>query len=135
MLGGTIMNVVFDTPVIRLLGITHRETYTGVIAGKNNGTIKNVSINNAAVELQQVYADLFASAGLITGQSTGLIDNCTVDTGSLVIKFATSKTVLGGIAGINKGKIISSAANNINLTNPAKSVDYITATGGIAGVL
>lgn len=134
-LGGTIMNVTFDTPVIRLLGITHRETYTGVVAGENNGTIKNVSINNAAVELGQVWSDLFASAGLITGQSTGLIDNCTVDTGSLVIKFATSKTVLGGIAGINKGKIISSAANNINLTNPAKSVDYITATGGIAGVL
>ena len=134
-LGGTIMNVVFDTPVIRSLNITHKETYTGVVAGKNNGTIKNVSINNAAVELQQVYADLFASAGLITGQSTGLIDNCTVDTGSLVIKFATSKTVLGGIAGINKGKIISSAANNINLTNPTKSGDYITATGGIAGVL
>ena len=133
-LGGTIMNVTFDTPVIRSLGITHRETYTGVVAGENNGTIKNVSINNAAVELQQVFADLFANAGLITGQSTGVIDNCTVDTGSLVIKFATSKTVLGGIAGINKGKIISSAANNINLTNPAKSVDYITATGGIAGV-
>ena len=134
-LGGTIMNVVFDTPVIRSLNITHKETYTGVVAGKNNGTIKNVSINNAAVELQQVFADLFANAGLITGQSTGLIDNCTVDTGSLVIKFATSKTVLGGIAGINKGKIISSAANNINLTNPTKSGDYITATGGIAGVL
>ena len=133
-LGGTIMNVVFDTPVIRSLGITHRETYTGVVAGENNGTIKNVSINNAAVELQQVYADLFANAGLITGQSTGVIDNCTVDTGSLVIKFATSKTVLGGIAGINKGKIISSSANNINLTNPTKSGDYITATGGIAGV-
>ena len=133
-LGGTIMNVVFDTPVIRLLGITHRETYTGVVAGKNNGTIKNVSINNAAVELQQVYADLSANAGLITGQSTGLIDNCTVDTGSLVIKFATSKTVLGGIAGINKGKIISSAANNINLTNLPKSVDYTTATGGIGGI-
>ena len=134
-LGGTIMNVTFDTPVIRSLGIIHRETYTGVVAGENNGTIKNVSINNAAVELQQVWSDLFASAGLITGQSTGVIDNCTVDTGSLVIKFATSKTVLGGIAGINKGKIISSAANNINLTNPAESVDYITATGGIAGVL
>ena len=135
-LGGTIMNVTFDTPVIRLLGITHRETYTGVVAGENNGTIKNVSINNAAVELEQVFADLSANAGLITGQSTGVIDNCTVDTGSLVINNATSKTVLGGIAGINKGKIISSAANNINnLTNPAKSVDYITATGGIAGVL
>ena len=134
-LGGTIMNVTFDTPVIRLLGITHKETYTGVVAGENNGTIKNVSINNAAVELQQVFADLFANAGLITGQSTGVIDNCTVDTGSLVIKFATSKTVLGGIAGINKGKIISSAANNINLTNPTKSGDYIIATGGIAGVL
>ena len=134
-LGGTIMNVVFDTPVIRSLNITHKETYTGVVAGENNGTIKNVSINNAAVELQQVFADLFANAGLITGQSTGVIDNCTVDTGSLVIKFATSKTVLGGIAGINKGKIISSAANNINLTNPTKSGDYIIATGGIAGVL
>lgn len=134
-LGGTIMNVVFDTPVIRLRNITHRETYTGVVAGENNGTIKNVSINNAAVELEQVFADLFASAGLITGQSTGVIDNCTVDTGSLVIYFATSRTVLGGITGINKGKIISSSANNINLTNPAKSVDYITATGGIAGVL
>ena len=85
--------------------------------------------------MEQVFADLFASAGLITGQSTGVIDNCTVDTGSLVINNATSKTVLGGITGINKGKIISSAANNINLTNPAKSVDYITATGGIAGVL
>ncbi|MDT3694283.1 MAG: Ig-like domain-containing protein [Mucispirillum sp.] len=133
-LGGTIMNVTFDTPVIRSLGITHRETYTGVVAGENNGTIKNVSINNAAVELQQVYADLSASAGLITGQSTGVIDNCTVDTGSLVIKFATSRTVLGGIAGINKGKIISSAANNINLTNLPKSVDYTTATGGIGGI-
>lgn len=133
-LGGTIMNVTFDTPVISLLGITHRETYIGVVAGENNGTIKNVSINNVAVELGQVYADLFANAGLITGQSTGVIDNCTVDTGSLVIKFATSRTVLGGIAGINKGKIISSAANNINLTNPARLVDYTTATGGIAGV-
>lgn len=133
-LGGTIMNVTFDTPILSLRNITHRETYTGVVAGENNGTIKNVSINNATVELQQVFADLFASAGMITGQSTGLIDNCTVDTGSLVIKFATSKTVLGGITGINKGKIISSAANNINLTNPAKAVDYITATGGIAGV-
>ena len=133
-LGGTIMNVTFDTPVIRSLGITHRETYTGVVAGENNGTIKNVSINNAAVELQQVLADLSANAGLITGQSTGVIDNCTVDTGSLVIKFATSRTVLGGIAGINKGKIISSAANNINLTNLPKSVDYTTATGGIGGI-
>ena len=133
-LGGTIMNVTFDTPVIRSLGITHRETYTGVVAGENNGTIKNVSINNAAVELQQVFADLFANAGLITGQSTGVIDNCTVDTGSLVIKFATSRTVLGGITGINKGKIISSAANNINLTNLPKSVDYTTATGGIGGI-
>lgn len=133
-LGGTIMNVVFDTPVIRLRGITDKETYFGVVAGENNGTIKNVSINNAAVELEQVYADLFANAGLIAGQSTGLIDNCTVDTGSLVIYFATSRTVLGGIAGINKGKIISSAANNINLTNPARLVDYTTATGGIAGV-
>ena len=133
-LGGTIMNVTFDTPVIRLLGITHRETYIGVVAGENNGTIKNVSINNAAVELGQVFADLFANAGLITGQSTGVIDNCTVDTGSLAINFATSRTVLGGIAGINKGKIISSAANNINLTNPARLVDYTTATGGIAGV-
>ena len=133
-LGGTIMNVTFDTPVIRLLGITDRETYIGVVAGENNGTIKNVSINNVAVELGQVYADLSANAGLITGQSTGVIDNCTVDTGSLVIKFATSRTVLGGIAGINKGKIISSAANNINLTNPARLVDYTTATGGIAGV-
>ena len=133
-LGGTIMNVVFDTPVISLRGITHRETYFGVVAGENNGTIKNVSINNAAVELEQVFADLFANAGLITGQSTGVIDNCTVDTGSLVIYFATSRTVLGGIAGINKGKIISSAANNINLTNPARLVDYTTATGGIAGV-
>ena len=134
-LGGTIMNVTFDTPILSLRNITHFETYTGVVAGENNGTIKNVSINNVAVELQQVYADLFANAGLITGQSTGLIDNCTIDTGSLAIKFATSRTVLGGIAGINKGKIISSAANNINLTNPAaKAVDYITATGGIAGV-
>ena len=133
-LGGTIMNVTFDTPVIRLLNITHKETYIGVVAGENNGTIKNVSINNAAVELGQVYADLFANAGLITGQSTGVIDNCTVDTGSLAINFATSRTVLGGIAGINKGKIISSAANNINLTNPASLVDYTTATGGIAGV-
>ena len=75
-----------------------------------------------------------ASAGLITGQSTGVIDNCTVDTGSLVIKFATSRPVLGGIAGINKGKIISSAANNINLTNLPKSVDSTTATGGIGGI-
>ena len=133
-LGGTIMNVTFDTPVIRLLNITDRETYIGVVAGENNGNIKNVSINNAAVELQQVFPDLFANAGLITGQSTGVIDNCTVDTGSLVIKFATSKTVLGGIAGINKGKIISSAANNINLTNLPKSVDYTTATGGIGGI-
>ena len=128
------MNVTFDTPILSLRNITHSKTYTGVVAGKNNGTIKNVSINNATVELEQVFADLFANAGMITGQSTGLIDNCTVDTGSLVINFATSRTVLGGIAGINKGKIISSAANNINLTNPAKSVDYITATGGIAGV-
>lgn len=133
-LGGTIMNVAFDTPVISLLGITHKETYIGIVAGENNGTIKNVSINNAAVELEQVFADLFANAGLITGQSTGVIDNCTVDTGSLVINFATSRTVLGGIAGINKGKIVSSAANNINLTNPARLVDYTTATGGIAGV-
>ena len=133
-LGGTIMNVTFDTPVIRSLNITHKETYTGVVAGENNGTIKNVSINNAAVELQQVFPDLFANAGLITGQSTGVIDNCTVDTGSLVIKFATSRPVLGGIAGINKGKIISSAANNINLTNLPKSVDSTTATGGIGGI-
>ena len=133
-LGGTIMNVTFDTPVIRSLNIIHRETYTGVVAGENNGTIKNVSINNAAVELQQVLADLSANAGLITGQSTGVIDNCTVDTGSLVLKFATSRPVLGGIAGINKGKIISSAANNINLTNLPKSVDYTTATGGIGGI-
>ena len=49
--------------------------------------------------------------------------------------FTVSRTIVGGITGINKGKIISSAANNINLTNPAKAVDYITATGGIAGVL
>ena len=134
-LGGTIMNVVFDTPILRLRNITHSKTYTGVIAGENNGTIKNVSINNATVELEQVFEDLFANAGMIAGQSTGLIDNCTIDTGSITMFFTKSRTIVGGITGINKGKIISSAANNINLKNPARLVDYTTATGGIAGVL
>ena len=133
-LGGTIMNVVFDTPILRLRNITHSKTYTGVIAGENNGTIKNVSINNATVELEQVFEDLFANAGMIAGQSTGLIDNCTIDTGSITMFFTKSRTIVGGITGINKGKIISSAANNINLKNPARLVDYTTATGGIAGV-
>ena len=134
--GGTIMNVTFDTPSLILPAVTNLDSSSGIVAGINNGTIKNVVIKGAAVELGSPDTDLFFNAGIISGKSNGLIDNCTINSGSITMTDNSSyRTIAGGITGTNTGKIISSAVNDINITNNAPRVDYTTGTGGIAGLL
>lgn len=134
--GGTIMNVTFDTPSLMLAAVTNLDSSSGIVAGINNGTIKNVVIKGAVVELGSPYTDLFFNAGIIAGKSNGLIDNCTINSGSITMTDNSSyRTIAGGITGTNTGKIISSAVNDINITNNAPRVDYTTGTGGIAGLL
>lgn len=134
--GGTIMNVTFDTPSLMLAAVTNLDSSSGIVAGINNGTIKNVVIKGAVVELGSPYTDLFFNAGIIAGKSNGLIDNCTINSGSITMTDNGSyRTIAGGITGTNTGKIISSGASDINITNNAPRVDYTTGTGGIAGLL
>lgn len=134
--GGTIMNVTFDTPSLMLAAVTNLDSSSGIVAGINNGTIKNVVIKGAVVELGSPYTDLFFNAGIIAGKSNGLIDNCTINSSSITMADnGLYRTIAGGITGTNTGKIISSAVNDINITNNAPRVDYTTGTGGIAGLL
>lgn len=134
--GGTIMNVTFDTPNLMLSSVTNLDSSSGIVAGINNGTIKNVVIEGAAIELGSSNTDLFYNAGIIAGKSNGLIDNCTINSGSITMADnGTYRAIAGGITGTNTGKIISSGASDINITNNATVVDYTTGTGGIAGLL
>lgn len=134
--GGTIMNVTFDTPSLMLSSVTNLDSSSGIVAGINNGTIKNVVIEGAAIELGSSNTDLFYNAGIIAGKSNGLIDNCTINSGSITMADnGTYRAIAGGITGTNTGKIISSGASDINITNNAPRVDYTTGTGGIAGLL
>ena len=134
--GSTIMNVTFDTPSLMLSSVTNLDSSSGIVAGINNGTIKNVVIEGAAIELGSSNTDLFYNAGIIAGKSNGLIDNCTINSGSITMADnGTYRAIAGGITGTNTGKIISSGASDINITNNAPRVDYTTGTGGIAGVI
>ena len=88
--------------IIKNLELTSEEDYTGMFRA-NEGTIKNVTIENCNVISTGVYV------GSIAGSNTGLIDNCTIKNG--LVKCNTNipegevntDCRVGGICGFNTG--------------------------------
>ncbi len=83
---------------IKELNITAENDYEGMFA-KNEGTIKNVTINNCQINSHG------GLIGGIVGENTGLIENCIVAAGEIESKGATGEfkdsSLVGGICGYN----------------------------------
>lgn len=77
--------------------------YAGIIAGVNEGTIRNTAVHSASIK--------FGSIGLISGRNRGLIESTYVE-GVL-----DSADQMGGITSLNNGGTVTLSGANIELKN------------------
>lgn len=101
--------------------------YTGLVAGKNEGTISDVTVYNS-----QVYGD--RNVGGIVGENTGTLIRCAMESG-LVEQSHTSSDwsdyQAGGLAGNNSG-LIQFSSNSATVSH-GEGNSYRDRIGGIAG--
>lgn len=107
-------NIIFKANLADIEKESNNDLYYGVVAGINNGTIKNVEVEilsaNRGSELSITGSDNGTTKyyfGGIVGSNTGAIETSTVKTAkSIAIKFGDSALMFGGFAGLNTGKIV-----------------------------
>ena len=119
--GHTISGLYIDQPVTKI-GSNLMAQFG--LFGKNNGEIKNLTIENAYVHPKYVNEMQAPSGGIIAADSNGTISDCTVS--GIVISEGNN---FGGIAGSNYG-VISDCTFTGELIERAGSSGSI---GGIAG--
>lgn len=84
---------------------------TGIIAGVNNGTIRNCYVNTQTLGNTSIESDGKAYFGGVVGVNNGLIDNVIYKFSNYVLSVASNmKLYFGGIAGYNTGVISNSFA-------------------------
>ncbi len=126
-LTGTIRNLFLENVTVHNNYSGNTTTYTGAIAGYNDGTISNVDIVSGSIK-GNVYRSSSSSryTGGITGYNVGLIKNCynssTVSTG----------THIGGIAGRNADSI-TNCFNYSKISDTSSNNAASRYCGGIAG--
>ena len=108
---GTLENIVVTTdqelanaPTSKLGGDVQRKTvYTGVLAGKNSGTIKNCAVSGYRLSGSAYSGSTYYLGGLV-GCNEGLIQACSADIPSITgtSTFAQSYCA-GGLVGMNTG--------------------------------
>ena len=108
---GTLENIVVTTdqelanaPTSKLGGDVQRKTvYTGVLAGKNSGTIKNCAVSGYQLSGSAYSGSTYYLGGLV-GCNEGLIQACSADIPSITgtSTFAQSYCA-GGLVGMNTG--------------------------------
>ncbi len=112
--------------------------YSGVLFGKNSGTIRNL---NLVIDINLTSYGVYALGGLV-GYNTGTIDNCTVTINSgktLRGQWGASgdgdkDTCTGGMVGLNSGTITNSTVNILGTVAAYGSANKIcVAVGGVVG--
>lgn len=116
--------------------------YIGLF-GKNEGTIKNLVIDNVIcltnglVEINNSHISL--SAGVLTGYNAGVIQNCLIKNSAIRISADIVKDTatlnVGGIAGYSEGIVEYSAFTNGNIYGIATKGNGNINVGGIVGKL
>ena len=102
--------------------ITSSSSYSGVIAGANNGVIENCQVVDATMS-----STGGSFKGGVAGQSAGTVKNC-----SFSGTITTSQSAAGCIVGQNTGKIYSCYSSGTIVSNSTSSTS--THLGGIAAI-
>ena len=121
---GVVNNLWINTQV---KGSTSAETYTGGVAGYNEGTISNSRSNRMVTGGNSTTGASYT--GGVAGYNAGTIQNCV---GSEGVKGESAKTIgyTGGVTGYNAGTITGGQAYG---TISAAQAETQTIVGGIAG--
>ncbi len=114
--------------------------YMGLF-GKNEGTIKNlvvdnaICLNNGLASIQN--SNISLSVGIVTGYNAGVINNCLVKNSAIRISACIEKDScalnVGGIAGYSEGIINYSAFVDGNIYGIATKGNGTINVGGISG--
>lgn len=108
---GTLENIVVTTskklaeaPTSKLGGNVQRKTvYTGVLAGKNSGTIKNCAVSGYRLSGNAYSGSTYYLGGLV-GFNEGLIQACSADIPSITGTSTYAQSYCaGGLVGMNDG--------------------------------
>ena len=108
---GTLENIVVTTskklaeaPTSKLGGNVQRKTvYTGVLAGKNSGTIKNCAVSGYRLSGNAYSGSTYYLGGLV-GFNEGLIQACSADIPSITGTSTYARSYCaGGLVGMNDG--------------------------------
>lgn len=108
---GTLENIVVTTdqelanaPTSKLGGDVQRKTvYTGVLAGKNSGTIKNCAVSGYRLSGSAYSGSTYYLGGLV-GCNEGLIQACSADIPSITGTSTYAQSYCaGGLVGMNTG--------------------------------
>ena len=127
---------------VKTSNISNGFPYIGLF-GKNNGTIKNLTLDNVRCINKGLAVinneNITLSAGVLVGYNAGVIHNCVVKNSAIRISTRSDKksTIInvGGIAGCSEGLIEYSAFTNGNIYGIAMNDKGLIHIGGIAGQL
>ena len=109
--------------------------FAGLIA-RNAGKIENIQIRDARISVSRTGADAFA--GVIVGENTGTISNCSVSASSVKVRAVDSNNtegksryaVAGGVAGkISVGTIEHCSVNGVSVYGFVKKHDKAWSDG------
>ncbi|MDE6715816.1 MAG: hypothetical protein K2J74_04950, partial [Muribaculaceae bacterium] len=114
-LGSTskVSNITFNSPYIKTMGYT-----AGVLAGRTDGAVSNITINNPSV-----YATSGYNVGGLTGYLYATAENITIN--SAVVQ---AKGFVGGLAGRSYNDI-----TNVHVTGRVTFTDKSVFGGGLVG--
>lgn len=127
---GTIINVAFENVTVKCSKTAGNAHNTGVVAGTNSGTIKNVTITSGSVT-----GNLNSSGktnenreiGGIAGKNSGTIEYCI---NRVPIKYGKH---IGGIVGISTSGSVKYCQNYGEIANTETIKTQYSRVGGIAG--
>lgn len=112
--------------------INQRRSYTAIF-GRNNGTIKDLNLENVTVSLVGPNSSS-QYVGLLTARNTGTINNVTITSGEVILDFNyVGNVYVGGLTAYNdvNGKILNSNVTaTFNLTAVGRTE---FSAGGFAG--
>jgi len=112
--------------------INQRSSYTAIF-GRNNGTIKDLNLENVTVSLVGPNSSS-QYVGLLTARNTGTINNVTITSGEVILDFNyVGNVYVGGLTAYNdvNGKILNSNVTaTFNLTAAGRTE---FSAGGFAG--
>ncbi|MCQ2483974.1 MAG: hypothetical protein MJ168_01425 [Clostridia bacterium] len=128
----TIKNIIVEKP--RITSTSENLVSASTLVYENKGTINNVQITYPVITLAKS-----KSAAFVASVNDGTISKVTVKASHTNASAASADNhtisafgSVGAIAGVNRGKIISSSAINIGMFIPT-AADSKTVYGGIAG--